>query len=141
MYIFKVYSPFERHTSQGIDINGDGSYSSSSIQHLRALQYTIYLEDWVCTRVVSANVDKRITAVKFILALVCLDTYEDLMVELSHPNSRSSLGMSEHIGMMITVPFMVTVYVTHSVYWCHQHAAKVDYIKLLFSLSSFVVQL
>lgn len=34
-------------------------------------------EDWVCIGVISANVDKRITAVKFILALVCLDIYED----------------------------------------------------------------
>lgn len=111
--------------------------SSSLIQHLRALQYTTYLEDWVCTSVISANVDKRITAVKFILALVCLD--EDLMIELSHPNTRPSLGMSEHNGVMIAVPFVVTVYVTHLVHWCQQHTAKVNYIKLLLSLSSLVV--
>lgn len=93
----------------------------------------------MCTSVISANVDKIITAVKFILALVCLDIYEDLMVELSHPNTRSSVSMSEHNGMMITVPFMVTVYVTRLVHWCHQHTTKVNYIKLLLSPSSFVV--
>lgn len=114
--------------------------SSSLIQYLRALQYTTYLEDWVCTSVISANVDKRITA-KFILALVCLDIYEDLMVGLSHPNTRVSPGMSEHNAVMITAPFLVTVYVTCLVHWCHQHTTKVNYIKLLLSLSSFVVQL
>lgn len=36
--------------------------SASLIQHLRALQYTTYLEDWECTSVISANVDKRIPA-------------------------------------------------------------------------------
>lgn len=85
--------------------------SSSLLQYLRALQYTTYLEDWVCTSIISANVDKRIAA-KFILALVCLDIDEDLMAGLSHPNTRVSPGMSEHNGMMITAPVMVTVYVT-----------------------------
>lgn len=95
--------------------------SSSLIQHLRVLQYTTHLEDWVCTSVISANIDKRITAVKFIPALVCLDIYEDVMVEPSHPNTKLSLDMPEHNGVMITVLFMVTIYVIHLVHWCHQH--------------------
>lgn len=53
--------------------------SSPLIQHLRALQYTTCLEDWVCTSVISANVDRRTAALKFILALVCVDIYEDLI--------------------------------------------------------------
>lgn len=107
--------------------------SSSLIQYLRALQYTTFLEDWGCTSVISAR------AVKSILTLVCLDIYEELMVELSSPNIILSSAMSEHNGIMITELFMVTVYVTHLVHWCHQHTRKINYIKLLLSLSSFVV--
>lgn len=48
------------------------------------------------------------------------------MVELSNLNTRLSLGMSEHHGMMTTVLFVVTVYVSHLVHWCHQHTTKVN---------------
>lgn len=115
--------------------------ASSLIRYLRALQYKIYLEDWVCTSVISANIGKTVTVVRFILALVCLGIYEDLIAELSQPNTRSSLGMSEHNNMMITVLFMVTVFVTYFVHWCHQHTTKVNYIKILLSLSNFVAEL
>lgn len=55
-----VYSPSKRHTSQSMDRNGMVVISASLIQHLRALQYTTYLEDWECISVISANIDKRI---------------------------------------------------------------------------------
>lgn len=93
------------------------------------------------TSVISANVGKTVMVVKFILALVCLGIYEDLIAELSHPNTRSSLGMPEHYEMMITVVFMVTDFVTYLVHWCHQHTTKVNYIKILLSLSNFVAEL
>lgn len=95
----------------------------------------------MCTSAISANVGKAVTVVKFILALVCLGIYEDLIAEVSHPNTRSSLGMSEHNDMMITVLFMVKVFVTYWVHWCHQHITKVNYIKILLSLSNFVAEL
>lgn len=79
------------------------------------MQYKIYLEGWVCTSVISVNAGKTVTVVKFILASVCLGIYEDLIAELSHPNTRSSLGMSDHNDMKTTVLVMVTVFVTYLV--------------------------